>query len=374
MFLWRVSLTGGIPRVVRALLSDLDRDKFEVLVCTARPPADEDHLADFHGIRFCSLGLVGSVSNLRKVAAIRGLWSLTREFEPDVVHTHSGVAWYLAPWLAATRHGVPTVLEVHDSPQSGRVSRLNSSVEGFMMRRLGAVPLVHSSSVRNELSTATRIESTRIRTIAIGIDVAGFHERLRRAEWRRSVGFGDEHVVVTYVARLVASKNPSLFIQVATQVITDRPQCRFVLVGDGPEITSLEQMVAQAGLTDRVLLLRHVEDVAEVLAGSDIFLSTSDYEGFGIAVLEAMAAGLPVVTTAAGGVDDLVVPRETGFISPLRDLESIAKSVLKLVDSPAQRGEMAHRSAERAKDSFDAFTMVREYERLYLSLAKERQR
>lgn len=369
MYLWRLSISGGIPRVVRSLLDGLDYDSFDVHVCTARPAFEEDRLYDLPAaVSFSTLGLVGDVSSWQKLRATRLLSGRIADIRPDVVHTHSGVGWYAAPWALADRGRTRKVLEVHDAPQSDRVSRLNNSLEAVMLRRLGIIPLVHSNSVRSDLAAAAKLDETRIATVPIGIEVPPVVDRSGREEWRRSRGIGPDETVITYIARLVESKNPFLFFEVAADVIAVRPDCRFVLIGNGPEATALES-IGKAVPENGLMLLKDVADVHAALGASDIFLSTSEYEGFGIAVLEAMAAGLPIVTTAAGGVSDLVDPARTGMIRPLGDRRGLANAVLQLVDDAELRARLGQAGHERARSRFNLQAMVAAYQDLYLSKA-----
>ena len=369
-FVWRLSPSGGVPRVARTLLSGIDRDRFDVHVCSARPLLAEDALAELGpGLTWHTLGLTGAVPAARRARAAVRLASLIRQSDPDVVHTHSGMGWYLVPWLVVPRRRATPLLEVHDSPQSARVSGIANRVERAELRRLGVVPLVHSRSVGRELAAADRLDPAGVVRIPIGIEQSGYGDVARGMSWRRSRGIAADEPVVTYIARLVRSKNPLLFVQVAADVLAARPGARFVLVGDGPERNAVAAEAGRLSTGDRLLLAGHEHDLAAVLAGTDVFLSTSDYEGFGIAILEAMASAVPVVSTAVGGTDELIVTGETGLVAEPGDTEGLVRATLALLDDPATRRRMGDAGRTRAATLFDARTMVAAYEQLYERMA-----
>lgn len=365
-FLWRLSETGGIQRVVRDLLDGLDHDRFEVHVCTVRPLLEEDGLDRFarRGVAFHSLDVAGGRSRRRQLVSAFALRRVVERVHPDVLHAHSGTAWFLTPWAVWSRFVCPVILEVHDSPRSGRVSNLNSALEKWLLRRRAATALVHSTSVRDDVVSAAGIAEERVEKIPIGIDIASFDRPEAGTAWRRVHGIGTDELVVSYVARLVPSKNVELFLRVAA-ACSDRAGTRFVVVGEGPERERLQALSATLGVGDRVLFTGLVADLAGVLGASDVFLSTSDYEGFGIAILEAMAARTAVVATEVGGTADLVISGQTGFLVGRGDLEHLAGSLRLLLDDARMRSQMADAGHARARAEFDVGRMVARYTDLY---------
>ena len=143
------------------------------------------------------------------------------------------------------------------------------------------------------------------------------------------------------------------------------------LVGDGPLRPAVEKAIVKMGLERKVLFLGIRDDVPKLLAASDLFVLSSDYEGVPLAVLEAMAAGKPVVATAVGGVPELIEDGKTGILVPPRNPETLAKGILRLVKDADLRQRMGKAARERAQERFDISRTAREYETLYLRLLKE---
>ena len=143
------------------------------------------------------------------------------------------------------------------------------------------------------------------------------------------------------------------------------------LVGDGPLRPAVEKAIVKMGLERKVLFLGIRDDVPQLLAASDVFVLSSDYEGVPLTVLEAMAAGKPVVATAVGGVPELIEDGETGILVPPRNPEALAQGILRLAKDASLRQRMGKAARERAQERFDISRTAREYEALYLRLLKE---
>ena len=150
---------------------------------------------------------------------------------------------------------------------------------------------------------------------------------------------------------------------------TDAPLC-LLLVGGGELENAVREQVAALGLQERVRFLGVRADVADILRASDVFVLSSRWEGNPLSVMEAMAAGLPVVSTAVGGVPELVRDRETGLLVPSEDAEALTRAMQALVDDPVRRQAMGAAARQYAVAHFDIRHTVRGYEQLYESLLK----
>lgn len=360
---WRLSQTGGIPLVIRRLLREIDRRDVEPVIITIRPPGADDRLGELGHTTVVPLGFDGRLGLRGRARATVAAWRALRRNRPDVLHLHSGTASYALPYVL---RGAPTTyLDVHDGPGNGRHGRATEWLEGWLCRRLGVIPIVHSSSVAAQVVEHWRVDRERVRLVPLGIEI----ERFRRdAAARRR--FRDEHgfvetVVLLYVARLVPSKDVDSFLDLGA-ALCDR-DVALVVVGDGPEADRLRRRVVDGGRADRVRFLgsRDGQALVDCFSGSDAFVSTSAYEGFGLAIVEAMAAGLPVVAVAVGGVTDLVEDGVTGhLVPPGRFEELVARVEALLDDEDLRRGEGAA-AERRAAERFSAASMGRGYADIY---------
>ena len=364
---WRLARGGGQPLVVRELLRHIDRSRFEVHVCTVRPLFEEDRVADLgEGISYHALNLEGRATMKLRARALAGIARVVRRVRPHVLHAHGGTAWYSVP-AALLRPGAARLIEVHDAPQSRRLRPLNYSVERFMVRHFSFRPMAHSGAVRDGLAEAWGLPQERIVRVGLGIDLVRFAAPTRsRAAVRAELGIPEGGILVTYVARLVPEKRPELFLDVAARIAQQRQNVFFALVGVGSQLDECRGLVRRLGLDARVRIPGFVEDLPSTYHASDLFLSTSAYEGFGLAIAEAMASGLPVVSTRVGGVGDVI--GSAGVLVPSGDPQVLAGHVLALLDDPAGAADLGRRARERAREHLDVRETARGFEAAYREL------
>ena len=366
-FLWRLSVTGGVQNVVRNLLTGLDQDRFELHCVTARPWLAEDRLADIPGVQFHHLDVAGprtAASRARlAVRAARVLPSLT----PDVVHLHSGTAAYAVAGVARSSARL-RVLDVHDAPGSGRHGPLSDALEGWLCRR-GHVAVAHSTSVRRELENRYALAEQAIRLIPLGVADAHFGPTAMSASaWKQALGVDPTTTLIGYVARVVPTKNVDLFVDVVCDAARRHAgPVHGVVVGGGSEIERLQARLDAEGLSSLVTLVgpRTGQELVDAYGALDLFLSTSDYEGFGLGVVEAMAAGKPVVATAVGGVADLVNDKTTGRLVGRGDRQALTRAVCDLLSDPSGARAAGAAGRERAQALFAVPQMVAGYAALY---------
>ena len=300
---------GGPARHVVWLTEALAREGFETLLVTGSVPPGEDDMSGFaaaHGVTPHVIPSMSRELSPRDAVTIWKLWRLMVRFRPDVVHTHTakaGAAGRIAGLLyrVVSRRRSVFVHTFHGHVFHGYYSRWKTrmflAIERFLARVNTDRIVVLSEQQLREIRDDFRIgRAKQFVVVPLGIELLPFAEE-RHAE-----------IVVGIVGRLTAIKNHELFLRVAARV----PEARFVVYGDGGERARLERL---AGELDRVAFAG-TRDVGEIYASLDILALTSRNEGTPLAIIEAMAAGRPVIATAVGGVVDLlgaVEQRMEGF-------------------------------------------------------------
>jgi glycosyltransferase involved in cell wall biosynthesis len=192
--------------------------------------------------------------------------------------------------------------------------------------------------------------------------------RLGRADWRKREGFGPDDLLFVCVAGLRAQKNHTQLIEAFAQGPARDARARLVLAGEGKERAGLEQQVRELGLETRVRFLSVRSDIPDLLGACDVFVLASHYEGLPLSVMEAMAAGLPVVSTAVGGVPEVLTDGLEGFLTTPGDTDRLAQAMLLLSADPALRKIMGMTGARRALEQFDISQMAATYGDIYSSL------
>jgi glycosyltransferase involved in cell wall biosynthesis len=346
---------AGAERMAVSLACRLDPDRFETGVVSLfdafpeglEPPLDNARVRTWH---------LGKRAGLDP----RMYWRLSRvfrEFRPAIVHTHSYVLRYA--WPAARGCLVHTVHNV----ASREVDAIGRVIHRLAFRA-GVTPVAVATEVARSFRELYGMDPAA--TIPNGIDTAEFRRSGSREVWRRANGFSADDLLVVSVARLDAQKNPLGLIESFARALGQDPRWHLLLAGAGSLAGA-----ARCGACERVHFLGVRPDVPELLAASDIFALASHWEGNPMSVMEAMAAGLPVVATAVGGVPELVIDGETGLLVPAGDERAFAAALAALAADPERRREFGEAGLRRAAQ-FDVEAMVASYARLFERLAGER--
>ncbi len=361
---------GGAQQVVLDLLERLPRGSYrQALVCGAGS-ADEAALlpraerAAEEVIRVP--GLVREVRPRADAAAVARLGALFRRRRPDVVHAHTYKAGVTAS-VAARLAGVPAVVFTPHGHIFARGSRIPGVPEGG--RRLAAllwitraaqcfahrVTALSTADLEGQLALGLAPRS-KYCVVRNGIDVDRF-----AAPPRRDLSGGP---VIGAVGRFTEEKGHTHLVEAFARARVALPGARLVLVGYGELEADLRQRATSLGL-DGAVRFAGERDSAEMLPGFDLFVQPSLYESQGLAILEAMAAGRPVVASDVGGVRDVVQEGETGLLVPPADPAALAGAIVRLARSPDLASSMADRARARVRELFTLDRMVEAYARLY---------
>ncbi|HEX6851635.1 MAG TPA: glycosyltransferase family 4 protein [Candidatus Polarisedimenticolaceae bacterium] len=315
------------------------------------------------------------ISPVADAIAVVRLAAMLRASRIELLHTHSSKAGIVGR-LAAALAGTPAVVHtVHgwsfNDTQAPALRRLYVALERLAARRTHALVFVAEADRARGADLAIG-DPARYRLFRSGIDrdryvaPAGVRDATRRA-----LGYGPDEVVVGSLACLKAQKAPLDFVAAADVAARSDPRLRFFIAGDGELRGEVEREVASRGLEDRFRLLGWRQDVAELLAAMDVFVLTSRFEGLPRAVLQAMAAGVPVVATAVGGTPEVVRDGATGRLVPPGEPRTAAAAILGLAADPELRRRCVAAARARLGEEFDIRRMVAGLDDLYLSLLEK---
>jgi glycosyltransferase involved in cell wall biosynthesis len=281
-------------------------------------------------------------------------------FRPHVVHTHTYALRYALPYMLYRRTSA-MVHTVHSLAEK-EVEWYGRWVHRLAFRR-GVLPVAIAREVAESIRRVYGIDE--IALIPNGIPVDTFRSpSIDRERWRNKGGFLPTEILFVCVAWLRPEKNPVLLLEAFRRGPASDPRAHLLLVGIGPLRSELERQIGAAGLQGRVHLLGKRADVPEILNAADVFVLSSDYEGNPLSVMEAMAAGKPMICTAVGGVPELVEDG-CGLLVPPRDAQALAKAMSYMLENPNARKSMGEKSARRAVERFDLRAMTEAYEDLY---------
>ncbi|MGH1552548.1 glycosyltransferase [Streptomyces sp. L7] len=336
----------------------MDPDRYEVWIAGV-PGGELWQRARAAGVR--TVEIPGFRHTLTPVDVLV-LWRLVRLVRRErftVVHTHSAKGGFLGR-VAARLCRTPVVVHTFHGfsfhPYMSRPRRtayrwLERSTRRLTHRFLAVSPRVAQQAVEERLAPPGRVD-----VVPSAVDLGDLPERFDPAA-RRMLGVPRGTALIGTVGRIDTQKAPLDFVRTAAAIRARRPGTAFVMIGAGPLENEVRRLAAE--LDVEVILTGHRSDAARLVAGLDVFVITSLYEGLGRALTEALATARPVVATAVNGVPDLVEHGATGLLVAPADPDGAARAVCWLLDHPAEAAAMGRQGSRRVRGAFAPHVMCR---------------
>jgi glycosyltransferase involved in cell wall biosynthesis len=307
--------------------------------------------------------LVRPVRPVKDWRAYRAVRALIRSVGPDIVHCHSSKAGLIGR-LAACAEGVPVVFTVHGWPFEQGISlpwRMTGLISEHVASRVcRSQHVITVAEADRQLALRKRVQPARRMTTV--------HNGITDTELRAEPGGGDPPILVM-VARFFEQKDHDSLLRALDGI--EQP-FRMLFVGDGPRLETVKALAGDLHLHDRVDFLGDRHDVPELLAGAQLFVLSSLWEGFPISILEAMRAGLPVVACDVGGVKESVIERQTGFLVEPRDVEGLRRAIERMLRDPELRQRLGAAGRALFERQFGKAQMLEKTQAVYRKLLKDR--
>ncbi|MEE9121191.1 MAG: glycosyltransferase family 4 protein, partial [Syntrophobacteria bacterium] len=322
--------------------------------------------------------LVRRISPLNDIKAFISIFRILRRSKPEIVHTHTskaGILGRLAAWMAR----VPIIVHTpHGHVFYGHFGRSLSRIFLQMERLLGKITHHHIALTPEECNDYLSLRVAQPNNTSVihsGVDLQRFSKGAKqRTEKRKELGFSPHSLVVGYVGWLIPIKGVTYLVNAMAKIVEQHPKSLLVLVGKGDdkgeEEIKLKEQVERAGLADKVRFLGWRPDVDEIMGCFDIFVLPSLNEGMGRVLVEAMAAGLPIVASRVGGIPDLVKHGENGLLVPPADTSALEKAISALLQDGARRKRMG-KAGKKMCGPYSAEAMVEQIDVLYTELLEK---
>lgn len=393
---------GGPARHVVWLTNGLNDDEFQSLLVAGTVPSGEEDMSYFAAENRVSPVFIAELSRELSPKDIISLWKvycLMREFSPDVVHTHTAKAGtigrgaaFLYRWLSwRTLIGHPRKLKVvhtfhghvFHSYYGAAKTRIFLTIERMLARFATHRIITISRQQFHEINGDFGVgRAEQFSVIPLGIDLSQFDvDATSRAVLRDEIAVSDDEMIVGFVGRLTAIKNIPMLLEAAAAITGDpkSPKMRFVIIGDGELRGELESTTKDLGIERAVTFLGNRTDVSALLPGMDIIALTSANEGTPLSLIEAMAAGVPFVSTAVGGVIDLAGEKvegrdgydvcERGITTTPGSSTAFANALIHLANDEKLRMDLAREGREFVVANYSTERLVSDIKRLYRELA-----
>jgi glycosyltransferase involved in cell wall biosynthesis len=348
------AIVGGMENYVARLVERLPRERFEIFVLAPFESPFTDQLRGFGTDVF-----ITSITDEPSWQSIQLASALIQTRRVDLIHSHLPNAHVLAA-LAGRLTERPVLATVH-----GRaVTTLDIEVQRLTGSHLAAV-----CNQSHFQALGIGIDPCHVHFVPNGVDTDRFSpSRPRPAALRARFSVDAAAPLIGFVGRLSPEKGPDLFLRAALAIRAQCARAEFVLVGDGPMLKSLEGFVARFGLREVVHFAGAQERMPEVFNELDVVVSSSLSEAMPLAVMEAMASGVPVVACKVGGIPDLVAHGVTGWLVDAGDCDGMATRVVELLDDRALAEAMAHAARARAVQRLSLDLSVEATRNLYARL------
>ena len=328
--------------------------------------------AQKNGVKVIALPtLVRSIRPIKDFRALLSIiWLLSKE-KPDIVHTHSSKGGILGR-LAAKIAGVPNIIHTpHGHVFYGHFGTIASKIFLWaekIFSRFTDRMVALTDGEKDDYINLSVCPPEKLFKIHSGVDVKKFmHANGNRVEKRRSLGLDQNEAVIGFVGWLLPIKGPDYLLKAMDYVWQGHPEASLVLVGKGGMDVDLRAEALKKNANGKVKFLGWREDVDEIMPLFDMLVLPSLNEGMGRVLVEAMAAGKPVVASRVGGIPDLVRHAETGYLVPPADEKALADGIKKLLDDPERAKQMGLRGREHCRQ-FSIEAMIDKLDKLYIEL------
>ncbi len=354
---------GGIETLILEICRRIDRQKYQPFVCSF---FENGRLEP----EFKNLDI--PVYTVQKSDGLD--WSLSfrlvklfKELEVDIVHTHNPSVW-LYGGIAAKLAGVPLIHTAH-TPSDYRVERWGKieKVLSWFTDRVTSV----SISVGEFMIQKEGIAREKVLVIQNGVKLEDYEVQVNRDEKRRELGLFENDFAFINVARFFPNKDHSTLLKAFAKVVKEIPEAKLLLCGEGPLKEDLLRETEALKISGCVKFLGNRRDIPQIHRAIDAFVLSSIKEGLPIVLLEAMASGVPIITTDVDGNPEAVAHNETGLVVPARNPEALAKAMVEMRRDPARARAMGEKGKARVKELFTFEKMVNAYYKLYDEISQK---
>ncbi len=350
---------GGLERVVVDLASSFRNKGHAVGICCLDSKDPLGKKAEQAGVRVYALDKKpGLAWNLPlKITAI------IKAEGYNVIHTHNeaGLLYGVPAALCSKANNI--VHTEHGKEPEYDTKRFLKIAERILLKKTKRIVTV-SEDLRRKMA-ATGVDLSRVNVIPNGIDIDEFWKPDVRDGKRRALGFSENDIVIGHIARLVPLKNQKFLIALFKGLFNENPTLKLVIVGDGPLNNELRSYARDIGLAKSIIFLGQRSDIAELLSSFDLFVLPSLTEGISITLIEAMAAGIPVIASDVGGNPELIQNGKTGLLVPLDSREKWHKTIQGLLADSTKRKTMAERAKTHVHERFSLKAMIDSYCKIY---------
>lgn len=359
---------GGSERLVHTLVHSIDRSVFNPFVAWFFGDAPLKEFTDLHVPLF-------HVPKKKRIdfSAMKKLSDIVRENNIHVVNAHHFMSLVYTFYGCKIANRRRLIYTEHSAWEIDALTERWKIMGSFLLKRVDASVGV-TSAVSLQIQSAFKTNEAKTFVIENGVDISRFSRSRDKAKMLASLGLREGEKVIGIVANFKKIKNHMYLLKAFNGLIKEYENVRLLLVGQGyrndPEDTEMEirSFIEKNGLDDKVMILGYRSDVPDLLSIMDIFCLTSFSEGLPISLIEAMAAGLPLVGTDVNGIKEVIIQNRNGILVDVNNVDEMKRALLALLGDESLRNKMGKESRYLVESQYSLNGFVRQYEDLFKSL------
>jgi len=364
---------GGMEFFVRTLSEELAARGHKVTVFTTSRTSSQ-YIRKVNGVNIVYLKKLSKVYNVPIAPSL--FWRLLFEEKPDIIHAHQYPVFFsdISAFISKIKK-TPLILNVHiisdaKSPLSQLVSNLYYSTLGLHTLRTADMVVVPSLAYKSKISQMN-VAPLKIRVIPYGIDTKKFQKTIDTAAFRARYHCQGSKIILS-VGRLNYQKGFHYLIQAMPKILKQVPTAKLVIIGEGEQLSFLQELTQSIGVREHVVFAGALsqEEIPEAYSAADVFVLPSLFESFGISLIEAQAAGKPVVGTNAGGAPEALVNGQTGYLVEPGNVSQLVMAVLRLLSDETMASRFGFRGRQFVGENFDFKNTVLKIVDSYNEIAK----
>lgn len=359
------SKIAGTERLLLELAEKSDRNFFDLHFCTLAPSGRLQEEIGQKGLKSYALNFKG-LWNILPVYA--RLLRLLKKEKFDIIHTHLFLSSFLGLTAARLTGNSFCVTTRHYSDYMYRFGNFLKIKMDRLCLGLSDRVIAVSDAVAKLMKEKDRISGAKITVIHNGIDLGKImQDQSASNRVREQFGISDS-LVVGAVGSLQHRKGHSFLIEAMPLVIKQHPRAKLVIAGEGPLLENLKKQAKKIGVDRQVIFCGYCNDIYPVISAFDVFVQPSVEEGFGIAVLEALAMGKPVIASCVGGIPEIIRGNICGRLVPPADANRLAEAIIDVLNTSFDPEKLKNEGKKIIQERFNAKDMVLKYEQLYKDL------
>jgi len=342
-----------------SILRRLNMEIYSSVVCCIGERGEIGEQVAAMGIPLVELHLMNKAGRDSRV--VPALVDLIRRERIDLVHSQLYHANFYGR-LAAKRAGIPAVASIHNTYDKHKLHR--RIINWYLGRHTAAI-IVGSEDIKCDVVRFDHVSPSKIKVIPNSVDISRSVSTLSRSEARTRLGLAEHDLVLGTIGRLEEQKGQRYLIEALGLLRQRGMTARLLLVGEGRERPALEALIRNLGLEQQVMMLGTRSDLGDLFRAMDLFVMPSLWEGLSLAMLSAMAAGLPVVATSVGGVSEVFCNDEFGYSVPAGDATALADKIAECIANLLAAKLKGEKGEQHVRDNYSDAAMVNRLESVY---------